>query len=80
MGRPKRQYPLGKYRLRAGKHPDKSKPCTVVLEYTWNRQIFRKTTNILVWKNRSRLGQCAGADWDTFDGANLMIFSETVAF
>lgn len=48
MGRPKRQYPLGKYRLRAGKHPDKSKPCTVVLEYTWNRQIFRKTTNILV--------------------------------
>ena len=32
------------------------------------------------WKNRSRLGQCAGADWDTFDGANLMIFSETVAF
>ena len=48
MGRPKRQYPLGKCRLRAGKHPDKSKPCTVVLEYTWNRQIFRKTTNILV--------------------------------
>jgi len=32
------------------------------------------------WKNRSRLGQCAGAGWDTFDGANLMIFSETVAF
>lgn len=24
MGIPKRQYPLGKYRLRAGKHPDKS--------------------------------------------------------
>ena len=42
MGRPKRQYPLGKYRLWAGKHPDKSKPCTVVLEYTWNRQIFKK--------------------------------------
>jgi len=35
---------------------------------------------IIVWENRSRLGQCAGADWDTFDGANLMIFSETVAF
>ena len=32
------------------------------------------------WKNRSRLGQCAGADWDTFDAAKLMIFSETVAF
>lgn len=34
----------------------------------------------LYWKNRSRLGQCAGADWDTFDAAKLMIFSETVAF
>ena len=32
------------------------------------------------WKNRSRLGQCAGADWDTFDAAKLMIFSETIAF
>ena len=32
------------------------------------------------WKNRSRMGQCAGADWDTFDAAKLMIFSETVAF
>lgn len=32
------------------------------------------------WKNRSRLGQCTGADWDTFDAAKLMIFSETVAF
>ena len=34
----------------------------------------------VMWKNRSRLGQCAGADWDTFDAAKLMIFSETVAF
>lgn len=34
----------------------------------------------ILWKNRSRLGQCAGADWDTFDAAKLMIFSETVAF
>ena len=32
------------------------------------------------WKNRSRLGQCAVADWDTFDAAKFMIFSETVAF
>ena len=32
------------------------------------------------WKNRSRLGQCAGADWDTFDDVKLMIFSETFAF
>ena len=27
------------------------------------------------WKNRSRLGQCAGGCWDTFDAAKLMIFS-----
>ena len=37
MGRPKRQYPLGKYRLR-----------TIELEYTWNRQVIRKTTNVFV--------------------------------
>lgn len=36
--------------------------------------------HVRAWKNRSRLGQCAGADWDTFDAAKLMIFSETVAF
>ena len=40
-----------------------------------------KILNVITWwKNRSRLGQCAGADWDTFDAAKLMIFSETVAF
>lgn len=36
--------------------------------------------SVITWKNRSRLGQCAGADWDTFDAAKLMIFSETIAF
>ena len=30
---------------------------------------------LLSWKNRSRLGQCAGGGWDTFDNAKLMIFS-----
>ena len=45
------------------------------------RCIYLKTTKLVItWKNRSRLGQCAGADWDTFDAAKLMIFSETVAF
>ena len=39
-----------------------------------------ESETVYVWKNRSRLGQCAGADWDTFDAAKLMIFSETVAF
>ena len=38
------------------------------------------SVSFIIWKNRSRLGQCAGADWDTFDAAKLMIFSETVAF
>ena len=48
MSRPKRLYPLGKYRLRVPKNPDRNKAYTVVLEYTWNRQIHRRTTNILV--------------------------------
>lgn len=33
-----------------------------------------------VGKTGADWGQCAGADWDTFDAAKLMIFSETVAF
>ena len=48
MGRPKRLFPLGKYRLRMPKDPDKDKAYPVELEYTWNRQIIRKTTNIFV--------------------------------
>ena len=37
MGRPKRLYPLGKYRLRTPKEVDKDKAYPVELEYTWNR-------------------------------------------
>ena len=48
MGRPKRLYPLGKYRLRTPKEVDKDKAYPVELEYTWNRQIIRKTTNVFV--------------------------------
>ena len=48
MGRPKRQYPLGKYRLRTPKTVDKEKAYPVELEYTWNRQVIRKTTNVFV--------------------------------
>ena len=48
MGRPKRQYPLGKYCLRTPKEVDKEKAYPVELEYTWNRQIIRKTTNVFV--------------------------------
>lgn len=48
MGRPKRLYPLGKYRLRTPKESDKNKAYPIELEYTWNRQIIRKTTNVFV--------------------------------
>ncbi|MBO8475319.1 MAG: recombinase, partial [Bacteroidetes bacterium] len=48
MGRPKRLYPLGKYRLRTPKEVDKEKAYPVELEYTWNRQVIRKTTNVFV--------------------------------
>ena len=48
MGRPKRLYPLGKYRLRIPKVIDKEKAYPIELEYTWNRQIIRKTTNVFV--------------------------------
>ncbi len=48
MGRTKRLYPLGKYRLRVPKNPDKNKAYPVDIEYTWNRKIIRKTTNVFV--------------------------------
>ena len=37
MGRPKRLYPLGKYRLRTPKEVDKDKAYPVELEYTGQR-------------------------------------------
>lgn len=51
MGRPKRLYPLGKYRLRTPKTIDKSKTYPIELEYTWNRQVLRKSSNIFVKAN-----------------------------
>ena len=48
MGRPKRLYPLGKFRLRVPKQPERDKAYPVELEYTWNRQILRRTTNVFV--------------------------------
>ena len=48
MGRTKRLYPLGKYRLRLPKDPDKNKTYPVDIEYTWNRKVIRKTTNVFV--------------------------------
>ena len=48
MGRPKRLYPLGKYRLRTPKVIEKDKTYPVELEYTWNRQVIRKSTNVFV--------------------------------
>ena len=48
MGRPKRLYPHGKYRLRTPKQIEPDTPYPVDIEYTWGRQVIRKSTNILV--------------------------------
>lgn len=61
MGRPKRLYPLGKYRLRTPKTIDKSKTYSIELEYTWNRQVLRKSSNIFVkaadWNQNGNQGR-----------------------
>lgn len=61
MGRPKRLYPLGKYRLRTPKVVDKEKAYPVELGYTWSRQIIRKTTNVFVkvtdWNQNGNQGR-----------------------
>lgn len=61
MGRPKRLYPLGKYRLRIRGVVDNNKPYLVELEYTWNRQIVRKGMNIFVkvgdWNEKLNKGR-----------------------
>ena len=48
MGRPRRQYPLGRYRLRTPKIINTNKAYPVELEYTWGRLTYRKNTNIVV--------------------------------
>lgn len=50
MGRPKRLYPLGKYRLHTPKESDKNKAYPIELEYTWNRQIIHKQQMSLLRK------------------------------
>ncbi|MBD5369203.1 MAG: tyrosine-type recombinase/integrase [Bacteroides sp.] len=61
MGRPKRLYPLGKYRLRIRGAIDSTKAYLVELEYTWNRQIVRKGMNIFVkvgdWNEKLNKGR-----------------------
>ena len=61
MGRPKRLYPLGRYRLRVPKDKEADKAYPVVLEYTWNRQIIRKTTNVFAkiadWNQNGNQGR-----------------------
>ena len=61
MGRPKRLYPLGRYRLRVPKDAEADKAYPVVLEYTWNRQIIRKTTNVFAkiaaWNQNGNQGR-----------------------
>lgn len=48
MSKVKRPYPLGKYRLRVPKIINEEKAYSVDIEYTWNRQAYRKATNIFV--------------------------------
>lgn len=48
MGTPKKLYPLGKYRLRAPKDAEKDTAYPVELEYTWNRQIIRKSYSVIL--------------------------------
>ena len=61
MGRPKRLYPLGKYRLCTPKVIEKDKAYSVELEYTWNRQAIRKSTNVFVktadWNQKGNQGR-----------------------
>ena len=46
MGRPKRLYPLGRYRLRIRGEIDPSKKYLIELEYTWGKSAFRKGVNL----------------------------------
>lgn len=61
MGRTKRQYPLGKYRLRLPRVPESGKAYPLDLEYTWNRQIYRKSVNIVIdpshWNQEGNRGR-----------------------
>lgn len=52
---------MGKYRLRTPKTIDKSKTYPIELEYTWNRQVLRKSANIFVkaadWNQNGNQGR-----------------------
>lgn len=48
MGRPKRLYPHGRYRLRTSRQIENDKPYPMDLEYTWYRQAVRKTINLFI--------------------------------
>lgn len=56
MGRPKRLYPLGRYRLHVRGEIDPTKQYLVQLEYTWNRQVIRKGMNIFRLERESQQG------------------------
>ena len=61
MGRPKRLYPLGKYRIRIRNGADKEKTYPIELEYTWGLDTVRRTTNIHVkasdWNPKGNQGR-----------------------
>ena len=61
MGRPKRLYPLGRFRLHVRGEIDSAKQYLIQLEYTWNRQVIRKGMNIFVrlgdWNEKANNGR-----------------------
>ena len=61
MGRPKRPYPFGSYRLRVRGEADPDKTYTVELIYTWNRRLIQRAMNIFVkesdWNPKANNGR-----------------------
>lgn len=82
MGRTKRLYPLGKYRLRIPKNADDSRAYPLDLEYTWNRQAYRKAMSIFVkssdWNpdgNRGR-GEVKASYGDDYKRINAFLLDK----
>lgn len=61
MGRQKRLYPTGHFRLRNRGIPVKDRLYPVAIEYVWNKEVIRKATNVNVrfedWNPNANLGR-----------------------
>ena len=60
-GKTEKTISIGQISLRTPKVVDKEKAYPVELEYTWNRQVIRKTTNVFVkvadWNQNGNQGR-----------------------